>query len=149
MENLKQYILNHATRKGACGFGIEEAKKAETVTDFIDLLLTPKGIEHCMQYQFPSIGILKQFIEPLKQRNVYVSGFNQASNVQLLLAFGGEVELFLTGYSVCDVYATNDAKVTIHAADNSICFVEIFHQAKVFVNQSGNAKVKEFKKCLQ
>ena len=144
--NTKQIVLDHVTRKGACGFGIDEASSAKSVQDLINLLLTPKGIEHCMEYRFPSIDVLLSNKEDLLSNNVFVEGKHSLSNPRLVIAFGGEVTINCDGYSVVEVYSTNDAKIQISAKDNSLVFVEVHHSSSLEFNQVDNAIVKEFRK---
>lgn len=144
--NTKQIVLDHVTRKGACGFGIEEANSAECIQDLINLLLTPKGIEHCMEFQFPAIEVLLENKEDLLFNNVIVEGKHSLSNPRLVIAFGGEIAIECNGHSVVEVYATNDAKIHISAKDNSRVFIELRHNASLEFNQVDNAIVKEFRK---
>jgi len=146
MMNTKQIVLDHVTRKGACGFGIDEASSAKSVQDLINLLLTPKGIEHCMEYRFPSIDVLLSNKEDLLSNNVFVEGKHSLSNPKLVIAFGGEIAIECDGYSVVEVYATNDAKIHVSAKDHSCVFVELHHNASLEFSQVDNGLVKEFRK---
>lgn len=146
MMDTKQIVLNHVTRKGACGFGVNEASSAKSIQDLINLLLTPKGIEHCMEYRFPSFDVLLANKEDLLSNNVFVEGKYSISNPRLVIAFGGDISIHCDGYSAVEVYATNDAKIHVSAKDHSCVFVELHHNSSLEFSQSDNAIVKEFRK---
>lgn len=143
---LQEYILSHVTRDGACGFGVKETIDARNVQDFINLLKSPKGVEHCMQFRFPEKTVLEKYKSELEDNRVYVSGNHGIKNPRLVIAFGGKVNIIVDGYGVCEVYATNDATISVQARDNALVFVELHHDSKLTSEVFGKANVNEFRK---
>ncbi|PVH27011.1 hypothetical protein [Sphingobacterium corticibacter] len=142
--NVKEIVLRHMNRKGSCGYGIKEVQQAGSIKELIDLMLTPKGIEHCMEFQFPDIKLLLQHKDELKTHHVYVDGDHTLKNAQLVVVFGGNITLTIDDYNVSQVYATNDAKVKIIATGNAYVTAERHHNAEIAKVTNGNASVKIF-----
>lgn len=142
--NVKEIVLRHMNRRGSCGYGIKEVQQAVSIKELIDLMLTPKGIEHCMEFQFPDITLLLQHKEELKTHHVYVDGDHTLKNAQLVVVFGGNITLNIDGYNVAQVYVTNDAKVTIIASDNAYVTAERHHNAEIAKVCKDVASIKVF-----
>ncbi|WP_380866407.1 hypothetical protein [Sphingobacterium corticis] len=130
----------------SCGFGIDEAKSAQSIDDLINIMKTPKGVEHCMKFQFPDMNILLQNERHLMENNVFVDGHHTIENPSLVLAFGGTVSILVDNYNVCEVYATNDAIVKLIAKDNAFVTVEVYHESTVVETQNDKSRIRIFKK---
>ena len=146
MIDIKKYVLDHVTRIGACGYGLDETISAENVQEFINLLKTPKGTEHCMEFGWPSMEILKEFEEPLKENGIYVSGHHVLVNPQLVIAFGGVINISIDGFNVCEVYATNEATINIFSKDHAYSAVELHKNSTLEINNHVGSIIKEFRK---
>ncbi len=146
MEKEREYVLKHMNRLYSCGFGIDEAKSAQSIDDLIAIMKTPKGVEHCMKFQFPNLNILLQYEHILMGNNVFVNGHHTIENPRLVLAFGGTVSILADKYSICEVYATNDAIVKLIAKDNAFVTVETYHDSTVIETQNDKSRIRIFKK---
>ncbi|MBD1434858.1 hypothetical protein H8B06_18690 [Sphingobacterium sp. DN00404] len=144
--DLQKYIMSHVTRDGACGYGLEETKNANNAQDFINLLKTPKGVEHCMKFRFPEKSILEEYRNDLEANGVFVSGSHGVENPRLVIAFGGHVKIMVDGFNVCEIYATNDAIIEVTAKDNAFVSIELHHDAKLQKETHQHSKVKDFRK---
>lgn len=144
-DKMKQLVMAHVTRDGACGYGIGEVMKAKGVHDLISLMLTPKGIEHCVKYQWPTFEMMLPYKDELERNGVYLTGSHGIVNPRLVVAFGGEVNITVDGYNVCEIYATNDAIIDVSASGNSFVSVELHHGSKLYSKVLDDAKLKEFK----
>lgn len=144
---VKEEVLKHITRAGACGYGIEDVKGAKSIQDLINLLLTPKGVEHCMEFQFPTIATLERYKDELLANNVFVTGEHSLINPKgFVVVFGGSVMIQVDSFNVVDVYATNDAKVIVNASGNAFVSIELFHDAISEVNSIDQSKVRVYER---
>lgn len=143
-DNIFNIVKQHVN--DACGYGVAEADNATEVRQLIDLLLTPKGIEHCMAKAWPMVVDMKPYRKELLVKNVIIDGNHTLNNPRLVIAFGGTVTVSASGYSVCEIYATNDAVIHVEAVENAYVSVELHHSAKVFESAKEKAKVLKFKK---
>lgn len=141
MKEIKDLVIKTLTSKNMCGFGVDEAQNAKSVQDLINLMLTPKGIEFCMQKGFPKVENLKAYEESLLQNHVVISGKHNISNPRLLLVYGGDVTIEVDGFNVSEVYVTNDAKVNVIAKGGCYIAIENYKDSVVTVEKYDNAKV--------
>lgn len=142
MEELKKYILGSLS----CDFGVNGVKTASSIHDLISLLKSPQGIEFCMENSFPSLDILKTYESELLVSGVYFQGKHNLENPNLVIAFGGTIGIHLNGYTVCQVYATNDAQINVFGNDSAIAMVEVHGDASVFVQQLDESSINVFQK---
>ncbi|MGJ1420439.1 hypothetical protein ACR79T_12500 [Sphingobacterium spiritivorum] len=142
MEKLKKYILGSLS----CDFGVNGVKTANSVKDLISLLKSPQGIEFCMANSFPSLDILTAYESELLASGVFLRGKYSLENPNLVIAFGGTIGIHLDGYTVCQVYATNDAQINVFGNDSSIAMVEVHGDADVFVQQLDESSINVFQK---
>lgn len=146
MTGVKQYVLEHVTRDGACGYGVEETNSARGIQDLIDLMKTPKGVEHCMKYRWPSLEVMSEYKIELQENGIYIDGSHHLANPRMVIAFGGDVNISVDNYNVCEIYATNGAEIKVTAKENAFVSVELHHGAKLYSEVWGNARVKEFRR---
>lgn len=139
-------VLAHVTRVGACGHGIDEARKAQSIEDLIALLKTPKGVEHCMESRFPRKLMIETHLADLAAANVFFEGEYSVSNPRMVIAFGGVVNVEVSGFEVCEVYATGGAVVNVLAKDNAYVVVELHHGAACVIESIDRSTVKEYRR---
>ncbi len=140
-------IFELAKKAGACkDRGLDVIANSKSVVDLIELMLSPQGIEFCMENRFPSMDILKQYRDELAAHAVYIEGTHTVTGSGQILVFGGQVDIDASGFDVVEVFATNDAFVNVVARDNAFVSVELHHSARMNFEKYGLAKVKEFKK---
>lgn len=140
----KIYML--AKRSGACAPGLKSIQAAENVADLIKLLKTPKGIEFAMDSEFLPFEVLEEYRSNLQKANIFIDGHHHLENTRLIIALGGEIDIKVDGFQVCEIYAKGDSIINLIASDNAYVSIESYGQAKVVINKNGNAKVKEYKK---
>lgn len=133
--DIKDKVIRQLTAKNMCGYGVEEAKEASSIQDLINLLLTPKGIEFCMENSFPKMKDLLPIKEELLKNKVIVEGVYTVTNPGVILIYGGEVVIHVNGYSVADIYATNDAKVKVVAKENAYVSIRLHGDSKVEIER--------------
>lgn len=133
--DIKDKVIRQLTAKNMCGYGVEEAKEASSIQDLINLLLTPKGIEFCIENSFPKIKDLLPIKEELLKNKVIVKGVHTVTNPGVILIYGGEVVIHVNGYSVADIYATNDAKVKVVAKENAYVSIRLHGDSKVEIER--------------
>lgn len=140
-------IFELAKKAGACKKkGLDIIAGSRSVSDLIQLLLTPQGIEFCMENRFPSMGILQQYRDELTAQQVYIDGRHSVTGSAKILVFGGQVDIVAEGFDVVEVFATNDAFVNVVAKENAFVSVELRHDSRLEFERYGLAKVKEFRK---
>lgn len=66
-----------------------------------------------------------------------------------MLAFGGEITIEADGFSVCEVFATNDSKLIVVAKDDSYVSVELHNNSKCNSSSIGKSRVKVFNKLYE
>lgn len=143
-------IYDMAIKAGACREnGLSVIKQADSVHQLIDLLKSPQGREFCMKHSFPSVEILAEYKEELKDSGVYINGLHELTNPRLVIAFGGQIHIRSNGFSVCEIYATNDALIKIDATEYSFNSVETHGNSQVFYSEFLNGIVRVFDKSKE
>lgn len=138
---IKDIVINKLTAKNMCGYGVEQAQNADSAQDLINLMLSPKGIEFCMQKGFPQTKDLIEHKDILQDNNIIIEGEQTLINPRLVLVYGGEVTIHIDGYNVCEVYATNDAKVRVIAKENAYVSIEEYKDSIVNIERYDMAKI--------
>lgn len=140
---LTKKIYSAALKKGACkDKGLDKILEANGVGDLIDLLLTPQGIEFCMENNFPRREDLLENRRELEARRIFIEGKHEVENVRNVVAFGGEVTVRVSGYNVTAIHACGDAVVNVHAVENAAVIIEKYGDAEVNMATIGpNVKV--------
>lgn len=139
-------IYNLAKNSGACAPGLKSIQAAENVADLIKLLKTPKGIEFAMDSEFLPFEVLEEYRSDLEKECIFINGHHHVESSRLVMAFGGEIDIKVDGFQVCEIYAKGNSNINLVASDNAFVSIESYGQAKVVINKNGNAKVKEYKK---
>ncbi len=148
-KKILEKIRAHVNRENACGYGAKEVSGSIDADGLIDLLLTPKGIEHCMKYRWPTMEMMLPYKKELEMRNVYINGLHELTNPRLVIAFGGQIHIRSNGFSVCEIYATNDALIKIDATEYSFNSVETHGNSQVFYSEFLNGIVRVFDKSKE
>lgn len=139
-------IYDLAKKAGACAPGLRDIQTSDNVNDLIRLLKTGKGIEFIMDSNFLTESVYNQYRSELEKQNIFFDGSHSLVNPCLVIALGGVMNIELNGFQVCEIYAKGDSIINLIACDNAFVSIESYGQAKVVINKSGNAKVKEYKK---
>jgi|GEM_PF-509617 len=138
----KQEIYKAAWHAGACvEKGLDIIRKANSVEDLIALMKSPQGIEFCMENQFPPIPMLMEFEAQLLKENIIIDGYYELNNPEEVIVFGGEVIVNIDGFNICQVYATNNAKVVLRASQNAVAIMEAHAESKVFSGSIDKSKL--------
>lgn len=140
----KIYML--AKNSGACAPGLKSIQAAENVADLIQLLKTQKGIEFAMDSEFLPFEVLEEYRSELEKESIFISGHHHVESTRLVMALGGQIDVKVDGFQVCEIYAKGISIINLVASDNAFVSIESYGQAEVVINKSGNAKVKEYKK---
>ncbi|MGM1429576.1 hypothetical protein ACS126_09975 [Sphingobacterium lactis] len=138
-------IYNAAYAAGACRVhGLDLIEKAQSIEDVIYLMKSPQGTEFCMKNSFPSKDMLLDHTADFVNKNVFVEGVHEVLNPDKVLVFGGYVTIRTNGYNACEVYATNDAVVSLIADEYSFTTIELHGNAKAIGGSNKNAIVRVF-----
>lgn len=142
MKRIFEEILSAAQAAGACeDKGLAIIRKANSVDDLIALMKTPQGIEFCMENQFPPTPMLLEYEAQLLKNNIIVEGYHELNNPEEVIVFGGEVVVNIDGFNICQVYATNNAKVVLRASQNAVAIMEAHGESKVFSGSIDRSKL--------
>ncbi|WP_286778967.1 MULTISPECIES: hypothetical protein [Sphingobacterium] len=140
-------IFELAKKAGACkDRGLDVIANSKSVVDLIKLMISPQGIEFCMENRFPSLEVMQHHRDELTSHAVYIDGAHTVTGSGKILVFGGQVDIKAGSFDVVEIFATNDAFVNVVARDNAFVSVELHHSARMNFEKYGLAKIKEFKK---
>lgn len=143
MNKLSKELTKQALAAGAkkdCSI-YQKLQAVERRTDLVQIYLD--GIDFCLSNDFPSNDyIRKNFRGAIEQHNVYLDGFAALVNPKQVVALGetsGTVKI--DEYNVCQAYIKHNSKLKIKAVDHSFVMIDVFDDAGVEVQASGDAKV--------
>lgn len=143
----KERLYAYAQLMGACDKkGLDLIENSNSVADWIQLLLSPQGVEFCMENQFPAVSVLAEYKDELERQHVFMEGEHYVSNPRKVVVFGGAVTIDVNGFEVCSIYATNDAQVTVRVRDHAYVTVELHHNATHTKEITGLGKIKIYRK---
>jgi len=119
----------------------QKLQVANTWFDLVQIYLD--GIDFCLSNGFSiKDHVRKHFTETMEQHNVYLDGFITLINPKQVVALGetsGTVKV--DEYNVCQAYIKHSSKLKIKAVDHSFVMIDVFDDAGVEVEASGDAKV--------
>lgn len=141
---INQYIYNLVKKHKGCGWGLERVTEAQSVTELVRLLKSPKGVEFAMDTDFLTLKVLQKYRGELESEGIFFDGVRTVVNPRFLLVLGGQVNVEVNGYEVSQIYAKRGV-VKLTAIENSFVTVEI-KEGQLIKEVFGNAKVREFKK---
>ncbi|MEN5087663.1 hypothetical protein ABE426_14445 [Sphingobacterium faecium] len=130
----------------ACDWALEELKRITTIGELIQLLKSPKGIEFCMENNFMSQELFDQYRIELEKEGVFFDGQHKLQNPRLVIAFGGQIDIDMDGFQVCELYGKNNANISVYARDNAYVSAEIHGEATLNSAVSDEAIIKKFKR---
>ncbi|MBB2951961.1 hypothetical protein [Sphingobacterium sp. JUb56] len=139
-------IYELAKKAGACSPGLREIQNAISVNDLIRLMKTGKGIEFIMETNFLTKTVYNQYRSELEKENIFLDGPHKLVNPRLVIIMGDTIDIEISGFQVCEIYAKNSAVVNIVAHDNAYVSVELRQDAKVKIESYEQSKVKEYRK---
>lgn len=139
-------IYELAKKSGACSPGLRDIQKANNVNDLIRLLKTGKGIEFIMESNFLTESVYSQYRVELEKENIYFDGKHSLLNPRLVVVIGGQVDIEVNGFQVCEIYAKGSSVVNLLAHDNAYVSIELHQDSKLNSEKYKQSKVKEYRK---
>lgn len=130
----------------ACDWALEQLKQITTTDELIQLLKSPKGIEFCMENNFVSQELFDQYRTELEKEGVFFDGQHKLQNPRLVIAFGGQIDIDMDGFHVCELYGKNKANITVYAREHAYVSAEIHGEATLSSAMSDEAIIKKFKR---
>lgn len=102
-----------------------------------------KGIDFCMEYDFPPLDFVKKNFDGIAQRyGIYAGGEFDSDLRKKVVALGdSRGTVTVGGYHICEVFIRHIAEVEIRAEDHAFVSVSVYDSARVDITATGNAKV--------
>lgn len=105
-----------------------------------------RGIEYCIEHDWPGNGFIKKHfdIETLREGRVYVDDeFGEINGENGVYVFNGASSgvISFDGFATATVYVRQACDITINVKGLSRVFVELYDHSSVSINQKNNASV--------
>lgn len=121
MKELLNEIYNKAQQYGQCGL----LRGDESLSDLVNLIFTPQGVEFMITHNFPDLDILQKFKEyHPEQYGLYIDG--------------GAIDLTETRR----VFLIGNTDATLNYRETAANKVYLMHGAKARINAAGYAVVR-------
>lgn len=147
--NKSQLLRNLARRVGLCDKWFSEWSDNETDDSLLDRYI--RGIDFCIEHDYPSLGVIRSMFEDeqLRKKNIYLDTDHalllHPSPVAVILG-KSKCTITPTAHSVSDIYIRHESEVTINASGHAIVAVSVYDNAKVKVLSTQAAKVRVYRK---
>lgn len=139
---LQQEILEEAKKFGICDKFRKELEDRELTTDQL-LTMYHRGLDFCMENNFPSRKIVRQFrIADLHRNGIYYDYDGDIHFRKSFLVINGKSNVDVTISRVTTLYLRDNSKARLTLDDGAFCYVSLHDNSQVeIVSKGKGAKV--------
>lgn len=131
--NTQQQILESGKKIGMCQqFQYELSAGSKSVDELCSMY--HRGLDFCIEHNFPSRDIIAQFDRKDLERNgIYYDRRNYDIINQKHIVINGKSDIDVYVDEISDIYVRDSSVVRLHIRDNAFAYVTLCNKAKVSV----------------
>lgn len=116
-------------------------RSAESKDDLVEMYM--EGIDFCLSNEFPSNDFIgNHFVGIMENHGVYLdSVVNLVDPAQVVVLGDTKGDIRMDGYTVSQIFVKHQSNLKIKAGDNSFVMIDIFDDASMEIEASGDARV--------
>lgn len=140
MEALNKKVLADAQKNNICAPWAEMIKRAD-IHGLLSMYI--KGIDFCLEHNFPSNEFLKDNGGALlSQYGIFIDeNVLQASRSKMVLLGGCSVDARYSGFDVSEVFIKHHCKASLSVFENAIVTIDVFDDSVLQVSAADNSQV--------
>lgn len=131
--NTQQQILESGKKIGMCQqFQYELSAGNKSVDELCSMY--HRGLDFCIEHNFPSRDIVRQFRrEDLARNGIYydVDNYDIINRKHIVINGKSDVDVYVD--DVSDIYVRDSSVVRLHIRDNAFAYVTLYDKSKVGV----------------
>lgn len=104
-----------------------------------------RGMDFCTEHDWPKIELIRETFNPedLAEYGIFIKDGDAKNKLNVAVLGDSEVHVYVPMCGLCDVYARHNSRVHLHLGLKAFCYVNVFEDAKVFVDEKEEpAKIK-------
>lgn len=100
-----------------------------------------RGMDFCIEQNWPSVEQMKHIATPEEaaRYGVYYEDGVASGQVNICALGDAVVHVYVPAFGTCDIYARHESNVYIHLAEHAFCYVSIYDNADVSVEEKAHA----------